>query len=210
MNKLSKVFLVIIIILVVALGIMTYLYLNALRIAKNNFESMITSSDQIYELNLIIDQLESSLAAENNISTVTNSTPAHIVENPDVVNDNKDNSSDNKTLDIRKFPEKVSLKVLEETITRDGATLVITDENEEPYGYGEDFVLEVKKGESWKRVEYLPDTIWKSLAYIPNDEGILTMKLDFKYYFGSLEDGMYRVVKTIQGVNIYSNEFEIK
>lgn len=209
MNKLSKIFLVIIIVLIVALGIMTYLYLNALKIAKNNLESIIKSANEVFEANKRIDQLEKLLETEKGISIVTNSTPVHVVENPDVVNDNQ-NGSDNKILDIKRFPEKVSLKVLEETITKDGATLVITDENEEPYGYGEDFVLEVKKGDSWTKVEFLPDTIWKSLAYVPNDEGILTMKLDFKDCFGSLEDGIYRVVKTILGVNIYSNEFEIK
>ena len=209
MNKLSKVFLVIIIILIIALGIMTYLYFNALRIAKNNFESIITSANEVFEANKRIEQLEKLLETEKSISTVTNSTPAHVVENPDVVNDNSDDNS-NKTLDIRRFPEKVSLKVLEDTITRDGATLVITDENEEPYGYGEDFVLEVKKGDFWEKVESLPNTVWKSLAYVPNEEGILTMKLNFKYVFGSLEDGIYRVVKTVQSVNIYSNEVEIK
>ena len=209
MNKLSKVFLVIIIILVVALGIMTKMYFDMKKSSELGLESALENANLLVEANKRIDQLEKILEAENNISTVTNSTPAHVVENPDVVNDNQ-NGSDNKTLDIRKFPEKVSLKVLEETITRDGATLVITDENEEPYGYGEDFILEVKKGDSWTKVEFLPDTIWKSLAYVPNDEGILTMKLDFKDCFGSLEDGIYRVVKTILGVNIYSNEFEIK
>ena len=209
MNKLSKVFLVIIIILIIALGIITKMYFDMKKSSQLGLESTLENANLLFEANKRIDQLEKLLETEKGISTVTNSTPAHVVENPDVVNDNSDDNS-NKTLDIRRFPEKVSLKVLEDTITRDGATLVITDENEEPYGYGEDFVLEVKKGDFWEKVESLPNTVWKSLAYVPNEEGVLKMKLNFKYVFGSLEDGIYRVVKTVQSVNIYSNEFEIK
>lgn len=209
MNKLSKVFLVIIIILIIALGIITKMYFDMKKSSQLGLESALENANLLFEANKRIDQLEKLLETEKSISTVTNSTPAHVVKNPDVVNDNSDDNS-NKTLDIRRFPEKVSLKVLEDTITKDGATLVITDENEEPYGYGEDFVLEVKKGDFWEKIESLPNTVWKSLAYVPNEEGVLTMKLNFKYVFGSLEDGIYRVVKTVQSVNIYSNEFEIK
>lgn len=210
MNKLSKVFLVIIIILVIALGIMTKMYFDMRKSSELGLKSTLENANLLFEANKRIDELEKILEAEHNISTIINSTPAHVVEDSNVSNDNNNSNNNNKTLDIRRFPEKVSLKVLEDTITRDGATLVITDKNEEPYGYGEDFVLEVKNVNSWEKVESLPNTVWNSLAYVPNDEGELTTKLNFKYVFGSLEDGIYRVVKTVQNVEIYSNEFEIK
>lgn len=73
MNKLSKIFLVIILILVIALGIMTYLYFNMRENAKYNLEELLKSAEehskQIEELNVEIANLENQkLNQKQNIS----------------------------------------------------------------------------------------------------------------------------------------------
>lgn len=50
MNKLNKVFLVIIIILVIALGIVTSLYFNMRQVAHENLEAYLNAEKQITEL----------------------------------------------------------------------------------------------------------------------------------------------------------------
>lgn len=62
MNQLSKIFLVIILILVMALGIMTYLYFNMRENAKHNLEELLKSAEehskQIQELNAEMENLK--------------------------------------------------------------------------------------------------------------------------------------------------------
>lgn len=50
MNRLSKVFLIVIIILLIALGIMTYLYFNMRGIAKEHLDAYVRAAKGLYEL----------------------------------------------------------------------------------------------------------------------------------------------------------------
>ncbi len=66
MNKLSKIFLVIIIVLVLALCIMSYLYVNMRRSSKQNLDSLLTKSEELTNAYQRIDELE------NKINTISN------------------------------------------------------------------------------------------------------------------------------------------
>ena len=66
MNKLSKIFLVIIIVLVLALCIMSYLYVNMRKSSKQNLDSLLTKSEELTNAYQWIDELE------NKINTISN------------------------------------------------------------------------------------------------------------------------------------------
>jgi peptidoglycan hydrolase CwlO-like protein len=66
MNKLSKIFLVIIIVLVLALCIMSYLYVNMRKSSKQNLDSLLTKSEELTNAYQRIDELE------NKINTISN------------------------------------------------------------------------------------------------------------------------------------------
>ncbi len=66
MNKLSKIFLVIIIVLVLALCIMSYLYVNMRKSSKQNLDSLLTKSQELTNAYQRIDELE------NKINTISN------------------------------------------------------------------------------------------------------------------------------------------
>ena len=61
MNKLSKIFLVIIIVLVLALCIMSYLYVNMRKSSQQNLDSLLTKSEELTNAYQRIDELEKSL-----------------------------------------------------------------------------------------------------------------------------------------------------
>ena len=58
MNKLSKIFLGIIIILVVALGVMTYEYIELRKSAKYSLDSILELSEELQKAYIKIDELE--------------------------------------------------------------------------------------------------------------------------------------------------------
>ena len=66
MNKLSKIFLVIIIVLVLALCIMSYLYVNMRKSSQQNLYSLLTKSEELTNAYQRIDELE------NKINTISN------------------------------------------------------------------------------------------------------------------------------------------
>ena len=66
MNKLSKIFLVIIIVLVLALCIMSYLYVNMRESSQQNLDSLLTKSEELTNAYQRIDELE------NKINTISN------------------------------------------------------------------------------------------------------------------------------------------
>ncbi len=50
MNKLSKIFLVVIILLVIALGVVTYLYIDMRKVAENSKNDLLDLSNKMYEI----------------------------------------------------------------------------------------------------------------------------------------------------------------
>ena len=67
MNKLSRIFLIVVIILSIALGIMTYLYFDMRTIAKRNLDAYVDAATSIYEIveennknrnNIVTDNIE--------------------------------------------------------------------------------------------------------------------------------------------------------
>ena len=55
--------------------------------------------------------------------------------------------------------------------------------------------------------------IFNALAYLPKENGELKMKVKYGNYYGTLENGIYRIVKSVYDggyIDLYSNEFEIK
>lgn len=141
------------------------------------------------------------------------------IERPDISNckiqENKnetDTSADNK--EFNRKPENVTIKILPDKITNVSAEILITDNNVDQYGWGVDFRVQEKINGEWKDLKYISDNLaWNDIAYELNKDKQLTQKLDIEKYYGKLNNGTYRIVKSVYDnkyIDIYSNEFEIK
>ncbi len=64
MNKLNKIFLAIIVILVILLGIMTAMYLNMRKAAKRSLDEVLKISEEKYELNNQLNDLREQFNIE--------------------------------------------------------------------------------------------------------------------------------------------------
>lgn len=64
MNKLNKIFLAIIVILVILLGIMTAMYLNMRKAAKKSLDEVLKISEEKYELNNQLNDLREQFNIE--------------------------------------------------------------------------------------------------------------------------------------------------
>ena len=93
--------------------------------------------------------------------------------------------------------DKVTMTLQEATLTKTGATFVITDKNEAPYGYGEDYGIQKKENGIWKNVPLINEFIVPAIGIIPNKEGKITFNVNWSKPYGELEKGTYRFVKNI-------------
>lgn len=164
-------------------------------------------------LNAEIEDLKNQIKKDS-IASITNSTPAYIPEGVPVAEPNENSENEPPQTEFHRNPENVTIEVLEDTITRESAEILITDKNEDFYGWGEDFRLEKKRNGNWEKMETLGDNlIFNALAYLPKENGELKMKVKYGNYYGTLENGIYRIVKSVYDggyIDLYSNEFEIK
>lgn len=183
----------------IVLVIVIILYMNVRQENKN--------------LNAEIQDLKNQMK-QDEIASVTNCTPAYVPEGIPVADPNENSESEPPQTEYNRSPENVTIEVLADTITREMAEILITDKNEDVYGWGENFHLEKKVNENWEKLEMTSDKLtFNALAYLPNENGELKMKVNYGKYYGTLENGIYRIVKSIydgEEIDLYSNEFEIK
>ena len=210
MNKSSKIFLSIIIILLVILAIMTVLYLKMRNTAKENLNQVLETAEENMKLNARISELEE----KSNIASITNATlPYQGNIDTDFVNNTKNQISGE--IDYSIDTDKVIIEVDENTITPSSISIIITNNNENELTYGEEYKIQKNNNGEWKDLEYLPNTIWNAMAYITKGNSQTTQKLNLKYTYGELRKGIYRIIKPVFNgnggeINIYSDEFEIE
>lgn len=66
MNKLSKIFLGIIVVLVLALSIMIYKYIDVKNAAQDNLNEILKSAEELQKANIKIEELQNKLDTINN------------------------------------------------------------------------------------------------------------------------------------------------
>ena len=117
-------------------------------------------------------------------------------------------------VEFNRNPENVTIEVLFDTISIKSVEILITDNNVDQYGWGDEFRVQEKVDNEWKNLDYISNDLgWHDIAYELNEDNQLTQKLDIEKYYGKLNNGIYRIVKPVYDngyIDIYSNEFEIK
>ena len=132
------------------------------------------------------------------------------------------NSSNNVELPkVIRNRENVKIEVLNNTITKDSAEILITDNNETPYYWESRFRVQKKINdnlEAWEDLQFLDEEpLFDDILYNKLDENNqLKFKIEYGKYYGALNNGTYRIMKSVYDystnkfIDFFSNEFEIK
>ena len=93
----------------------------------------------------------------------------------------------------------VSMTIKKDTLTRKGATIVITDLSGNDNTYGEEYRIDKKENGSWQVLEVVVDGnyAFTSIGYYVNKNKKLQLDMDWEWLYGSLKDGEYRIVKSV-------------
>ena len=106
--------------------------------------------------------------------------------------------------------EGVSMVIKDGTLSRRGATVIITDTSDMNYTYGEEYRIDKYKEGVWKELDVIVEGNygWNSIGYMVDDNGILELDVKWEWLYGRLEDGYYRIVKSVNDKE-FSIEFRI-
>ncbi len=110
----------------------------------------------------------------------------------------------------------VSIKIKENTLTRTGATIIITDKSNRENIYGDSYRIDKKENGTWVELEpIIENYAWNSIGYSVDQNNKLEMEVNWEWLYGKLQDGEYRLVKDTsyagEGTKHYITvEFEIR
>ena len=97
------------------------------------------------------------------------------------------------------------------TLTKSGATIIITDDNEIKYTYEEYYKLEKRIDHMWYELKLRGDAVFNEMGYLVDDNNELEMDIDWSKTYGNLTSGKYRIVKKIYDgeYKYFSVEFDL-
>ena len=105
------------------------------------------------------------------------------------------------------------MKIKEGSLTDTSVVVVIEDLNEEKYTFGEEFYIEKKETDRWKKLEIINDDYgFNEMGYLVGDDNKLEMNQDWSNIYGKLIPGKYRLVKSVykdSQIMYFSVEFSL-
>ncbi len=100
----------------------------------------------------------------------------------------------NKSI-FNKGVSEITMTIKEGTLTRTSATVIIKD-NDKEHRYGKDYSIEKKENGEWKPVKQIGIYLVEMVS-ISTLTGELKFDLDWSERYGELENGEYRIVKSV-------------
>ena len=107
--------------------------------------------------------------------------------------------------------KNVIMKLKENTLTKSGATIIITDNNKVKYTYEEYYKLEKRIDHIWYELKPSGDVLFNEMGYLVDDNNELEMNIDWSKTYGNLTSGKYRIIKRIYDgeYKYFSVEFDL-
>ncbi len=110
----------------------------------------------------------------------------------------------------------IQMTVKEQAVSGDveSVTLTITNASDKDYTYGAMSSIEAEKDGAWAEIKPVADLMWIEIAYVISPDQSNEEKVTIKANYGTLEPGIYRIVKTFtseDGSNLTAyGEFAVK
>ena len=121
--------------------------------------------------------------------------PGSIINNEQLKNESY---KDTEEKNIQDKYSKISLSIKDGTLSKTGATIIISDISEQENTYGEWFRIDKKTNGFWEELKPIDDNyVFKDIAYRIGENHQLEMNTDWFKLYGELEPGEYRLVKEI-------------
>ena len=124
---------------------------------------------------------------------------------------NKQNFNGDKQCKLQSLLAYIIKHSIDNTLTKSGATIIITDDNEIKYTYEEYYKLEKRIDHMWYELKLREDVVFNEMGYLVDDNNELEMDIDWSKTYGNLTSGKYRIIKRIYDgeYKYFSVEFDL-
>lgn len=96
--------------------------------------------------------------------------------------------------------DNISMTIKEGTLTKTGATIIITDLNSTTNIYGEFFRIDKKIDGKWQELQPIIDNYgFNSIGYFVDENNNLELEHNWEWIYGKLETGEYQLIKEVNG-----------
>ena len=89
----------------------------------------------------------------------------------------------------------VTMTIKEGTLTNKSATLVLTNNSDKNFQYGDPYEIEIKKDEEWHKINI--ELYFDMPAFQLSAKESKEIELDWENGYGKLANGTYRIIKEI-------------
>lgn len=96
---------------------------------------------------------------------------------------------------INKSMNNVTMTIKEGTLTKTSATYIL--ESKSKYSCGESYSIDKEEKEEWKTLTQISPHPFTLIGMLPGEDGKLEFKIDWSKRYGELENGRYRIVKSV-------------
>lgn len=97
--------------------------------------------------------------------------------------------------DVQISRNDASLSIKDGTLKNTGATLVLTNNSDKDFQYGNPYKIEIKKGGEWHKINVQLDFTLPAFGLKAKETK--EIELDWKHGYGKLASGTYRIIKSI-------------
>lgn len=105
-------------------------------------------------------------------------------------------TSNNPKIIVRKPLENVTMNIKKGTLTNKGATIIITDLNEEKCPFSDIYYIEKYENNKWVRLKEIAENVFSDLVeYKAGQNNTLEFEINWEPIYGKLNKGKYRLVK---------------
>ncbi len=150
---------------------------NTFWVIKHDLENNIVTNEEI-----VID--------ENISNTLTGYIPSQ-----NFVSSSSTSHEEEKIVDPTR--DKVELKVVEDTLSKNGMILKIIDKNEIGFDWVEEYKIQIKSNEIWEDLPYKIIPLWNDRGFALDKDGQYNQTIDWNRTYGELNNGEYRLVKKV-------------
>ena len=189
----KKLIIALTLVIVVLVAIIVYLLLNN---AENKNVNTTSGGEEVVAINAIND--------ENAINELYKLNDKYA---------NLTSEQINEMIEKRSI-DKVFMVIKDGTLTKEGAAVVITDKNDYPFSYGEDFNIQKLKDGKWEDLKSIGNSYINDIAHVIKEDRTTEMNLNWKSKYGELETGHYKLILEVtqndSSKATVSTEFDIE
>lgn len=123
-----------------------------------------------------------------------------------------DNEIINNDIELNES-EDITMTIKDGTLTKSGATIIITDVSGKNNVYGTPYRIDKLENGTWKELDVVVkgNYGWTSIGYYVGEDNKLELDINWEWLYGKLEPGTYRLVKnTAKNKYYFSVEFTIE